>query len=769
MVTLRLMHPGNIVPERAGIWAGRQPAIATLVVVGILLAASLAIGLGLAARYNRALRRSLDSEAALRRLAELRETSAQTCGYAAAISLAQRHWLEARCDRAIALLERQKPQPGQRDVRDFAWRYLWRACHTERSTARPFENEPVALAFADHGNRLVVGYPSNSAEKRDGQVVSFAPSGKSPASPLRRSATLRSVCAAPFGGFWAALDGEGLWLGNSTAENARRARGPDGLGDLAALAPDGRLVAAILRSQSETLVQVIDTATGQVSTHFAVDLWPSRAAFGPGGSWLAVGGNPTRVEGNIVQASTGATRIEIWDLTGPRRRSQFESRLTRLAVLAVPPDGSTLIAGGSSGTPVRGALEIWDTAKGTIRLHNSEPEGEVACIAIASDASTLSTGGADRIVRIWQIADVGGSWSRTPGTIRATFRGHLGPVTALAYSPDGRTLASADRTGVVKCWDPALDSQSQPLEQQPYAIQGVAFTPDARTLISAEYANIRTFDPATGRRTGGFALGHWAFAMALAPDGRTLATAGEAGEDGGPPALIRLWDLASGRAIADLAPREDSERATAIAFSPDGTLLAAGVERNNPAVGGVVSWVELWDPARQSRSRTVPDSSAPLAFAPDGSVLAAVGPGGVMQFYDPATGAACAGTWPRIAGVTAIAFSPDGTLIAAATTNHGVAVWDLASGRQRAALEGLARPLAFAPDGLTLLARDDRDLVLVQVATWQELLRLNGHIYAPDCIGFAPDASAMASGGGWRDENDGVRLWRAPKVDVSGP
>jgi WD40 repeat protein len=255
--------------------------------------------------------------------------------------------------------------------------------------------------------------------------------------------------------------------------------------------------------------------------------------------------------------------------------------------------------------------------------------------------------------------------------------------------------------------------------------------------------------------------------MALAPDGRTVVTAGEAGEDGGPPALIRLWDLSSGRAIADLAPREDSERATAIAFSPDGTLLAAGVERNDPERGRGVSWVELWDLARRSRSRIIPDSSAPFAFAPDGRVLAAVGPDGAIQFYDPATGSAPGGIWPRIASATAIAFAPDGTSIAVETMNRGVAVWDLASGRQTAALEGLARPLAFAPDGLTLVARDDRELVLVQVATWQELLRLTGHIYAPDCIGFAPNGSAMASGGGWRDENDGVRLWRAPRADVS--
>src|SRR5262249_19199505 len=102
------------------------------------------------------------------------------------------------------------------------------------------------------------------------------------------------------------------------------------------------------------------------------------------------------------------------------------------------------------------------------------------------------------------------------------------------------------------------------------------------------------------------------------------------------------------------------------------------------------------------------------------------------------------------------------------TVHHGVAIWQLASGREIIRLESVSGPLAFAPDGLSLVARHDRELVLFQVATGQELLRLSGHAYPPHCLAFSPDGSLLASGGGWRDENDGVRVWRAPAPDDAG-
>jgi WD40 repeat protein/beta-lactamase regulating signal transducer with metallopeptidase domain len=258
----------------------------------------------------------------------------------------------------------------------------------------------------------------------------------------------------------------------------------------------------------------------------------------------------------------------------------------------------------------------------------------------------------------WYTADPGEVklWDTSTGALIATLPvpAKDGGVIALAFSPDGRTLAgsvgplpSPKPPGVVVLWDVASRRESRRLGGHTARITGLAFSPDGRTVASSgEDKTVRFWDVATGRATGRIEGNpNWVRSVGYSPDGKTLAI-------GGWP-IVKLWDVPGNRLRAMLEPEAEQFWVESVAYSPDGrTLAAAGakVDRQNDRRQGQVRLYDMTqDPPR--RRAVLPfhfrgefedekrgPSATHVAFTPDGHHLAAVGEMSWIVIWDTATG-----------------------------------------------------------------------------------------------------------------------------------
>ena len=193
-------------------------------------------------------------------------------------------------------------------------------------------------------------------------------------------------------------------------------------------------------------------------------------------------------------------------------------------------------------------------------------------VAFSPDGRLLATAGGDGTARLWDPAT---------GECLRTLTGHDGWVLGVAFSPDGRLLATAGDDGTARLWDPATGERLRTLTGHTDAVWGVAFSPDGRLLATAgDDGTARLWDPATGehRRTltghGGGVCG-----VAFSPDGRLLATA-ERRRDGAA--------VGPGHRRAPAHPHRPGGWVNGVAFSPDGRLLATAEQRRDGAAVGLI-------------------------------------------------------------------------------------------------------------------------------------------------------------------------------------
>jgi WD40 repeat protein len=290
-----------------------------------------------------------------------------------------------------------------------------------------------------------------------------------------------------------------------------------------------------------------------------------------------------------------------------------------------------------------------------------------------------------------------------------TLTGHTSSVMSVAFSPNGRTLASSSRDKSIRLWDVATGKLNHTLTEHTADVYAVTFSADGRVLAS-----------------------------------------------GGGDKTVRLWDVATWRLVRTIDAHDDVVRS--LAFFPDCRTLATSSADKT---------VRLWDLQSGSLQRTFTGHEGQvrsISLSPDAKLIASAATDRTARLWNAATGDSIAVLRGHATSLEAVAFSPDGKTLATSSNDSTVRLWDVAARSCRHTLEGHSEEIdsiAFSPDGQVLISGSKDRTIKVWDATTGRLRRtLNApHTDRIESLAFSPDGKYLASGSGGKDAT--VKLWDA--------
>jgi WD40 repeat protein/uncharacterized caspase-like protein len=499
-----------------------------------------------------------------------------------------------------------------------------------------------------------------------------------------------------------------------------------------AFAPDGRTV--VSGSEDNTL-KLWDIATGRLLRTIVVH---SLTGF-PGVTSVAFA-----PDGNAVLSGSSDWNLELWDLASGQLLRTFQGDPSAIySVVAFAPDGRTALSGSYDH-----ALRLWDLASGRLLRTFRGHSGTINSVAFSQDGGTILSRSDDHTFKLWDAAS---------GKVLRTFVWHSEEVASVAFAPDGRTIVSANNDPTpgssdhtIKLWDVASGQLLRTFKQteKVWRVNSVAFSPDGRTVVSAQDNGLKLWQVDTGRQLHAFGEPpSFVQSVALAPDGQ-IVISGHSGLNFSNPTL-RFWDASSGRLLRNIAAFPLRDRSIAVA--PDGRTVLSGSQDKKLA---------LWNVTTGELLRSL-DGFVPVAFAPDGRTA--------LSGDNDSTGDSAIKLWDIASGqllrkfvghkesANSVAFAPDGRTALSGSYDHTLRLWDLASGRLlRTFHPSSVDSVAFAPSGQTILSGGYQTLQLWDVASGRLLHNFTDLSYGfIKSVAFSSDGRAVLAG----NQDNTVRLW----------
>ena len=664
---------------------------------------------------------------------------------------------------------------------------VWEIPRQHRDTIQ-LTGQVNSLAFAPDGARLASG-------SEEGVRVWNLETG----SPARLSeAFTEAVALSPDGRILAfGSDGQVRLLDTDTGQTVGNLSGlADPIGSIA-FSPDG----ALLASGDRSAVRIWDLETHSLITTFPVEvaavsfspdgtrvvsasvydkvqLWDldtqTEVAMFPHASALSASFSP---DGTMIVSGGEDATVKLWEVATGNISSVLKGEEHKFVHSVVfSPDGS-LIASGADIT-----VHVWDSAtKALLGVLRGEGR-EMNTLAFSADGTRLAAGTYDGTIELWDVSEwqqprprsletvSGNDQEARPGSVLAN------PFVVEVKDQYGNPLSGIEVVFSVTEGQGALDGRFT-LEKVTTGTDGrarslltlgsaglhivealvadldkpVMFRAQSvgTTVSTLPQGDLHTWNLPEGAlaRIGKGRLGYGDRVVDFSPDGQLFAVGTGLG--------IWIYEVSTSRELALFR----TGNITAIAFSPDGSLLASGGPQSNPAI-------TIWDIATGEIVKTLggEEGTVALAFSPDGTLLASGSNYGI-DFWEWETETQTASlSWDERAwGLSSIAFSPDGTILAGGGWTHfSVEFWDVATATHIASLEGHTdevESIAFSPDGTTLVsASSDHDVRLWDVAARAPIALLEGHEEWVFSVDFAPDGNTVVSGGA----QGTVRLWDVP-------